>query len=153
MVIVLGLLVVILGVEILVANNLKVKSGDKGNKEMPVKINDGVKLLVTKKDGNDVVQKYEIVLNGKRREETLVFKSDVNVDEEGRESYNIDAKLDDILLFSMNDYDGYDGYVPFKELAKSLEEYITKRFNEKNFVILKGKDKNYLGGSKLYFWC
>lgn len=92
---------------------------------------DYVKLVNTKEEDNQVIQEYEMVLNGEYQEFDITFE--INV---GEGYWDIDSTLGDSYLFSVwYDTDPLNNYVDF----------IAQYFNENNFIIFPGIDGvNYL---------
>ena len=92
---------------------------------------DYVKLVNTKEEDNQVIQEYEMVLNGEYQEFDITFE--INV---GEGYWDIDSILGDSYLFSVwYDTDPLNNYVDF----------IAQYFNENNFIIFPGIDGvNYL---------
>ena len=92
---------------------------------------DYVKLVNTKEEDNQVIQEYEMVLNGEYQEFDITFE--INV---GEGYWDIDSTLGDSYLFSVwYDTDPLNNYVDF----------IAQYFNENNFIIFPGIDRvNYL---------
>ena len=92
---------------------------------------DYVKLVDTREEDNQVIQEYEMVLNGEYQEFDITFE--INV---GEGYWDIDSTLGDSYLFSVwYDTDPLNNYVDF----------IAQYFNENNFIIFPGIDGvNYL---------
>ena len=92
---------------------------------------DYVKLVNTREEDNQVIQEYEMVLNGEYQEFDITFE--INV---GEGYWDIDSTLGDSYLFSVwYDTDPLNNYVDF----------IAQYFNENNFIIFPGIDGvNYL---------
>ena len=92
---------------------------------------DYVKLVNTREEDNQVIQEYEMVLNGEYQEFDITFE--INV---GEGYWDIDSTLGDSYLFSVwYDTDPLNNYVDF----------IAQYFNENNFIIFPGIDRvNYL---------
>ena len=92
---------------------------------------DYVKLVDTREEDNQVIQEYEMVLNGEYQEFDITFE--INV---GEGYWDIDSTLGDSYLFSVwYDTDPLNNYVDF----------IAQYFNENNFIIFPGIDRvNYL---------
>ena len=92
---------------------------------------DYVKLVDTREEDNQVIQEYEMVLNGEYQEFDITFE--INV---GEGYWDIDSTLGDSYLFSVwYDTDSLNNYVDF----------IAQYFNENNFIIFPGIDGvNYL---------
>ena len=90
---------------------------------------DYVKLVDTREEDNQVIQEYEMVLNGEYQEFEIVFE---NV---GNTVVEVNANLANIQV--------YWALSHFLNKEFNLDT-INKEFNENNFLIMKGIDKNYL---------
>ena len=111
-------------------NNNSNNSSD--NIDHPDKELDSLRLINTREKTNQVIQEYEIVLNGKK--DTF----EVNFDIEDQTGYfEIKATIGDENVFKiMND---------FEETPNDYIAYINNYFNEDNFIIFPGVDGiNYL---------
>ncbi len=112
-------------------NNEEVNDKDKeNNKGETEELIDGVKLIDVKKQGDNIVEKFEVTLNGKKNDLDLIFK---NVTNDGVP----------YILGTFGTYDFYCNHVNVENVF-SLDK-IKTYFNENNFILIKGKDnKNYL---------
>ena len=92
---------------------------------------DYVKLVNTREEDNEIIQEYEMVLNGEKQEFEIAFE--IN---EGEGYWDIDSTLGDSYLFAVWYYTApTDNYVDF----------IAQYFNENSFIIFPGTDGiNYL---------
>ena len=92
---------------------------------------DYVKLVNTREEDNQVIQEYEMVLNGEYQEFDITFE--INV---GEGYWDIDSTLGDSYLFSV----WYDTAPP-----NNYVDFIAQYFNENNLIIFPGIDGiNYL---------
>ena len=92
---------------------------------------DYVKLVNTKEEDNQVIQEYEMVLNGEYQEFDIIFE--IN---EGEGYWDIDSTLGDSNIFAV----WYDTAPP-----NNYVDFIAQYFNENNFIIFPGIDGvNYL---------
>lgn len=107
------------------------KEEDLPLEDNPDKVEDYVKLVNTKENGNQIIQEYEMVLNGEKKEFDITFE--IN---EGVGYWDIESTLGDSYLFSV----WYDTIPP-----NSYVDFIARYFNENNFIIFPGIDGiNYL---------
>jgi len=92
---------------------------------------DYVKLVNTREEDNQVIQEYEMVLNGEYQEFDITFE--INV---GEGYWDIDSTLGDSYLFSV----WYNTAPP-----NNYVDFIAQYFNENNLIIFPGIDGiNYL---------
>ena len=103
------------------------------------KIEDGVKLSNIYKTGNNIIEEFEITLNGNIKKVNVTYTATLMPTVEGEDAQaelSVKSNLD-----LLNDIVVYDVY--FSE--DFTIEQIKRDFNESNFVIIKGTDnKNYL---------
>ena len=91
---------------------------------------DYVKLVNTKEEDNQVIQEYEMVLNGEYQEFEIVFENTSNDD-----TTEVIGKFKDIQVYTyMLPY--FDNEFNFDNVKDDL--------NSNNFQIISGIDKNYL---------
>ena len=95
---------------------------------------DYVKLVNTREEDNQVIQEYEMVLNGEYQEFDITFE--IN---EGEGYWDISSEIGENNIFSIsNSYEEM-------QLPNNFADYIFQYFNENNFIIFPGIDgKNYL---------
>lgn len=116
--------------------NIPKEQGDKED-DLPLEnnqdeIEDYVKLVNVRDEESKVIQEYEMVLNGEKQEFEVKF---LISDSENAIGYKqIVSEKDENNLFLEDKVLELDSYT----------SYIQERFNENNFVIFEGKDKNYL---------
>lgn len=121
---------------------------DEDNKDPILK--DGVKLLRTYQESDEIIQEYEIILNGNKKVLSLNFQY---YDTGG--GIHISSEFNDIIFYEAEpgydeflDYDyenNYEnsGYVNSENI--NMIKTIKEVFNEQNFKLIKGKDtKSYL---------
>lgn len=114
------------------------KNNENGDLEVPNENNNAVdenpseeenyvKIVNTKEDAHQVVQEYEMVLNGEHK------NFDVSFDIDEQEGYfEINATIGNENVFRiMND---------FEEAPDNYISYINEYFNEDNFIIFSGAD-------------
>ncbi len=104
---------------------------------------DYVKLVDTREDDNQVIQEYEMVLNGEKQEFEIAFESAYNT--ESGYDFEIEAFLNNSKVY------GDSGEVIS---ANNFNiESINTIFNEHNFQFIKGEDnRNYLVLTCYYFY-
>ncbi len=95
---------------------------------------DYVKLVNTREDDNQVIQEYEMVLNGEYQEFIVEFSYEQEANHaNSSDTVNyLNGKLKDNIVYSE---------IRGETLAIS---YINSMFSSQNFTIIKGEDKNYL---------
>lgn len=105
------------------------------------KIEDGVKLSNIYKTGNNIIEEFEITLNGNIKKVNVTYTATLMPTVEGEDAQaelSVKSNLD-----LLNDMIDYVDEVYFSEYFTI--EQIKEDFNENNFVIIKGTDnKNYL---------
>ena len=110
------------------------------SKEQDNKVEDGVKLISTKKSNDTIIQKYQVVLNGKEKElELKYYCEDVNKE---MPFMHLVGKINN------RDYLKYEAWYDDEKDFNNIfsEENIDKQVNSNNFYLIKGTDnKNYLG--------
>ncbi len=110
------------------------------SKEQDNKVEDGVKLISTKKSNDTIIQKYQVVLNGKEKElELKYYCEDVNKE---MPFMHLVGKINN------RDYIKYEAWYDDEQDFNNIfsEENIDKQVNSNNFYLIKGTDnKNYLG--------
>ena len=109
------------------------ENNEQENGEEPV-LEDGITLKDTDKEGESIIQEYEVVLNG--------IKNNFNI------NYTYESCYDTNYCISgkYNNYNFYYGEFYNISLNNLFTiEAINQKFNENNFSIIKGTDnKNYL---------
>ncbi len=120
-------------------NNKEVNDKDKeNNKGETEELIDGVKLIDVKKQEDKIVETFEIVLNGKKKEMNFQFEYEKN---EIFDLYVIKGNYKNFLIHG-SDYSLSDTSIDKVFSVDSIKE----NFNSNNFKIIKGEDnKNYLG--------
>ena len=110
------------------------------SKEQDNKVEDGVKLISTKKSNDTIIQKYQVVLNGKEKElELKYYCEDVNKE---MPFMHLVGKINN------RDYLKYEAWYDDEKDFNNIfsEENIDKQVNSNNFYLIKGTDnKIYLG--------
>ena len=154
--IVLGIiLVVVIACSItymMIVNNTKTETKEEENNnnettEQEPTIEDGITLKDTYQSDDEMIQEYEVVLNGKRKMLTIVYT--YQYDDE-LIAHQIEGKLNNLSLYNKMKRDEYDpttGIVIHKYPKDELFniESLRSDFNQDNFQIITGEDaKNYL---------
>lgn len=95
---------------------------------------DYVKLVDTREEDNQVIQEYEMVLNGEYQEFIVEFsyEQEANHSNSSNTVNYLNGKLKDNIVYSE---------IRGETLSTS---YINRMFSSQNFTIIKGEDKNYL---------
>ena len=95
---------------------------------------DYVKLVNTKEEDNQVIQEYEMVLNGEYQEFIVEFsyEQEANHSNSSNTVNYLNGKFKDNIVYSE---------IRGETLSIS---YINRMFSSQNFTIIKGEDKNYL---------
>lgn len=118
------------------------KTEEKENKPIekePAKV-DGVKLSKVYNLDDKIIEEFEVTLNGKTTSIKLPFVHEVSEGDNFMEVHNITATLNSNNLYHHEIYNYTE-----KEENKFDINNIKNRFNEKNFIIIRGTDnKNYL---------
>lgn len=118
------------------------KTEEKENKPIekePAKV-DGVKLSKVYNLDDKIIEEFEVTLNGKTTPIKLPFVHEVSEGDNFMEVHNITATLNSNNLYHHEIYNYTE-----KEENKFDINNIKNRFNEKNFIIIRGTDnKNYL---------
>lgn len=122
-------------------------NGNNGNENPNEEVEDYVRLVDTREEDNQVVQEYEIVLNGKRN----TFLIDYELFQEDMEDYTwfgLTSNYFHIDRYSLehNESNIANGkeYIDIETLLSA--DFVNSEFNVDNFVIIKGIDnKSYLG--------
>ena len=132
------LIVIAVGTTYIIMNNknneeITEPSNNDNNQEEQV-LKDSITLKNTYQEGNNIIQEYQVVLNGKERNMNIIYTQEK--DELGIET--ITGSLGNETLY----LDMYD--TPNEETAFDINR-INKNFNEQNFQIMRSSDnKNYL---------
>ena len=149
------LIVIAVGITYIIVDNKNeeevIKPNDNqeenNNKEEEPTIEDGITLKNTYQEGDNIIQEYEVILNGNKStlnvEYSYEYLNDII-------AHHILGNLNDTNIFESYKRDNYDDsnntIIPNynkKELFNSTA--LNKEFNENNFEIIKGTDnKNYL---------
>ena len=95
---------------------------------------DYVKLVNTKEEDNQVIQEYEMVLNGEYQEFIVEFsyEQEANHSNSSNAVNYLNGTLKDNIVYSE---------IRGEMLSIS---YINSMFSSQNFIIIRGEDKNYL---------
>lgn len=141
--IVLGIILVVViacGITYMIAiNNNKTETKEEENNnnettEQEPTIEDGITLKNTYQSDDEMIQEYEVVLNGKEQNMNIIYTQEK--DELGIETITGSLGNETVYL------DMYD--TPNEETAFNINR-INQNFNEQNFQIIKGSDnKSYL---------
>lgn len=100
-------------------------------------VEDYVRLVDTREEGNQIIQNYEMVLNGEHQEFEIEFDCELGRGINGDfDTYYVTAEFDNALLYDMESYDQSNVF--------NISD-INKNFNADNFRIITGGDnKSYL---------
>ena len=91
---------------------------------------DYVRLVNTREEDNQIVQEYEMVLNGERQEFEIVFTYDWFQNDAG--VIDLVGNLNSKVVYSNVSAENFN------------ISYVNEMFSENNFTIIEGNDKNYL---------
>lgn len=112
------------------SNKTEIKEeNSNSNEEKPI-LKDGVTLKNTYQEGNDIIQEYEVILNGIKNN----FKINYTYSNCYDISYCINGKYNDYNLYYG---EFYNMNIDNLFTAQTIEQ----KFNESNFKIIKGNDK------------
>lgn len=112
-------------------NNGNKKEDKENNNE---KKEDGIEYIGTNKNNDSITESFKIVLNGKELPLNIKYTFD-------KESLTLIGRTVNKTLYSMS-YNECDEDCQKEEFSTTN---INKIFNKNNLMIIKGKDKNYLG--------
>ena len=117
--------------------NMSGEDGNNFNDNTNEEEEDYVRLVDTREDGNQIVQVYEMVLNGVYQEFEIRFNCELNYGINGDlDTYYVTAKFNEALLYNIESYNQSDVF--------SISN-INENFNANNFGIVIGDDnKSYL---------
>ena len=105
-------------------------SGDNTNED----VEDYVRLVDTREENNQIVQEYEMVLNGEYQE----FEIEFSYEQEANHSNS-----SDIVNYLNGKFNDNIVYSEIRGKPWSIS-YINSMFSTQNFTIFEGEDKNYL---------
>lgn len=126
--------------------NIPKEQGDKED-DLPLENNqdeveDYVKLVNVRDEESKVIQEYEMVLNGKKKEFMIEFVIDEVYINDGEREPNGDYWL----IGAMEDEVVYSEILSQEEVKSNKidKDSINNAFSERNFTIFEGNDKKYL---------
>ncbi len=153
MYIVITLLLVIIGVGVTYIimnkknnNNTNIKDQNKDNKEEnnnDNQISDGVKFKSINREDDKIVETFEVILNGKKKDFAITYKYE-------KDNLYFDGQINEITgyvnSYGINSFEySTSEYPNFSWNSEATLNKIKSEFAEDNFIIFKAEDnKNYL---------